>query len=314
MLSFVTLMRNCFQQLFEILIQIAVGFDNSGILFSAVAHTLSELVENSLNLIQLVIIYIACFTRYYELLAAGNQTSLFCHQALQMQALILGKFKNQVLVIFNSIRLTYALTLFNHLRHTENRTHIGNLPFLFQAMTQLFNQCAAAVLSSKSRLLQLNHSAALNTLCLTALIHTLSELNLILTDKQRYSADFLKVHAYRIVNADAFGNAHVFQLTAAGLIIIFVVSYQRQYIFVGGVVIINKLQTFTCNNLIDMLNIFGRDIFQSIGEVHYIAIGENTLISFTLADKLINLLLRYFSSCSHGVPSFLIYFGFHRVF
>ena len=63
-----------------------------------------------------------------------------------------------------------------------------------------------------------------------------------------------------------------------------------------------------------MLNIFGRDIFQSIGEVHYIAIGENTLISFTLADKLINLLLRYFSSCSHGVPSFLIYFGFHRVF
>ena len=78
-------MRNCFQQLFEILIQIAVGFDNSGILFSAVAHTLSELVENSLNLIQLVIIYIACFTRYYELLAAGNQTSLFCHQALQMQ-------------------------------------------------------------------------------------------------------------------------------------------------------------------------------------------------------------------------------------
>ena len=186
-------------------------------------------------MVKLMVILIACLTCNNKLLAIRNHRFLFCHQTLQMQAFVLSEFKNQILVISDSIRITCFMTFLNHLSYAENRTHSGNLPFLFHVFTQLFNQGATAVLSSKRRLLQFNHLAALNTFCLTALIHALSQLNLVLAYKQRHSADFLQIHTYRIINADAFRHRQISQLRFADLLIVTIVimAYQRQDILIS---------------------------------------------------------------------------------
>ena len=139
------------EQLRKFFVYLAVSADNLRTLFAAIAQTGLDFFQNSLNLIQMMHILILCRTLYYKTLAIRNHRFLLCHQTLQMQALITGEFKNQVLIVLNLVGIAFILTRLDHLGNLINRTHISHVPFFGHELFDFFDKLSSILRIAEHR-------------------------------------------------------------------------------------------------------------------------------------------------------------------
>ena len=193
-----------------------------------------------------------------------------------MQTLIFSKLNNKILIFRQCTGSTRCSRPRNNSKHFFNIAQFTAFMFLFQMLLDFFDQSSSFFFTAVSRNQSCRQWRIHQPFGLFSLIHTFSKLDFIFADQKRYTADLLKIHPDRIINAYPFRHTEISQLCFIDFFRIIIVD--RQYIIIA--VFVDYVDAFLGNQLIHTVHIVRSHIFYVLHRIHNFTISENTAVRF----------------------------------
>ena len=212
-----------------------------------------------------------CVRSYFFAAAYGYM--LILQKFVQAHAFVTGKIGNQCFVFFYCTGVTAFFSRFNKLQRFGYAAQIADCFFVFNKFACFGNKFLRGIFAG---IYGCNHAvpcAVQKPVSLFALVHAFGKLNFVFANQKRHSSYFFQVHAHRVVNAYAFGHAHIGKL---GFVYFVGFTYCFRLQVKVVVSVVNNINAFLGNQFIHIVHIVGAHVFSVLHGIHNFTISENT--------------------------------------